>query len=99
MTTPWKTNMDPENHWFVEENSLSGSRPGSSVVIITPWSNPVQSLRNPFSLTSRRLAIARQFLWGTLHLRFAELARSLAGIGSQVETSSWRTSQAMVYGC
>ena len=21
---PWKTYMDPENHWFVEENSLSG---------------------------------------------------------------------------
>ena len=22
---PWKTNMDPENHWLVEENSLSGA--------------------------------------------------------------------------
>ena len=20
--TPWKTNMDPENHWLVEENTL-----------------------------------------------------------------------------
>ena len=23
--TPWKTNMDPENNWLVEENTLSGS--------------------------------------------------------------------------
>ena len=22
--TPWKTNMDPENHWLVENNILPG---------------------------------------------------------------------------
>ena len=22
--TPWKTNVDPENHWLVEENNLPG---------------------------------------------------------------------------
>ena len=22
--TPWKTSMDPENHWLVEENTLPG---------------------------------------------------------------------------
>ena len=22
--TPWKTNMDPENHWLVEQNTLPG---------------------------------------------------------------------------
>ena len=25
-TTPWKTNMDPENHWLVEENTLPGGQ-------------------------------------------------------------------------
>ena len=25
MGTPWKINMEPENRWFVEENSLSRS--------------------------------------------------------------------------
>ena len=24
--TPWKTNMDPENHWLVEENTLPGGQ-------------------------------------------------------------------------
>ena len=24
LSTPWKTNMDPENHWLVEENTLPG---------------------------------------------------------------------------
>ena len=24
--TPWKTNMDPENHWLVEENHLPGGQ-------------------------------------------------------------------------
>ena len=25
LTTLWKINMEPENHWFVEEKSLSGA--------------------------------------------------------------------------
>ena len=25
MYTPWKTNMDPENHWLEEENNLPGA--------------------------------------------------------------------------
>ena len=31
--TPWKTNMDPENHWLVEENTLPVAiGPGSMLV-------------------------------------------------------------------
>ena len=27
VVTPWKTNMDPENHWLVEENSRLNTSP------------------------------------------------------------------------
>ena len=40
MVTPWKTNMDPENHWLVEENHLPG---GQDVRVYVSGLGSVQS--------------------------------------------------------
>ena len=50
--TPWKTNMDPENHWLVEENTLPG---GQDVRVYVSFRECISLINNDSKICSNEL--------------------------------------------